>query len=197
MALLKLRKLLDRLLPPAPDIEKLVGALLLHHPQCGKDVLLVSREYGDTDHKCDVVVPAKDLLEFLKSRKYTAHYGASESTAAELAMPIWLQANDDSLELPSRITSAMRGVLKSYLDFGTQERYLKVFCYCCNEYDLHPRIETWHRVKEGLMKWADWTETWTCSKGHQLYYMQDSMHFQISRKHIEREETQINSMEEA
>lgn len=179
MALLKLRKLLDRLLPPEPDIEKLVGALLLHHPQCGKDVLLVSREYGDSDHKCDVVVPSKDLLEFFKGRKYTAHYGASESTAAELAMPIWLQAVDNTLELPTRLSPAMRNVLRDYLDYGTQGRYLKVFCYYCNEYDEHPRVETW-----------------TCNKGHQLYYMEESTHFQISRKPIENKETQTNSTED-
>ena len=136
-----LRKLFGKNQDPEFDLEKAVGDYLFELPRCGKDVVVVSPEYGETYYTCKIIVAAADLLPWAEHHANAVWSLNQEEQAARKALPLWLRSSEPSSNSASYVPHFIYEVLRPYVFDFVHEGKAKIFCLECQSLVADAQME--------------------------------------------------------
>ncbi|HQQ88469.1 MAG TPA: hypothetical protein PLA72_10760 [Smithellaceae bacterium] len=172
-------KLFKRKIKPKFDLEKAVGEYLLKLPRCSRNVVIVSPKYGETHYACEIVVAAEDLVPWAEHHADAVWSSNQEEQAARKSLPIWLRGSKSEDNSASYVPHCMYKVLRPYVLNFVNEGTTNIYCPECQSFVADVKMEKLNEKTAG--DWSWWTDVWTCSKEHQLYYEEHELHIHRRR----------------
>lgn len=164
--------------PPPFDRDAEAQKLLVLLPLCAQYVVVASDRYFGK-YKCEVTVPAAQLVAFVSHLTQSTFGGSRESQVARVAMPKWLARASFNDGKTSYLSPAFVDVIDSYVLNFIKEDIADVYCKECGKTIGTIDSSTRNRIVTG--PWSEWTDAWYCQSGHLLYTEDHEMH--ILRRH--------------
>lgn len=170
-------RLLGRQEPPAFDLEKAVGNLLITLPRCTAQIVVAGPEYRDKHYFCDLYVDAVRLAPWAEHHAVAVWSSSTQEQAARVALPIWLRGADVTDPTPSVVPLSFVKVLRPYIEDFVDQGIVEIFCRQCQAVTLDLSVQRLDQSREGAWSW--WTDKWQCPAGHLLYLEAHELHLQL------------------
>lgn len=133
---------------------------------CSDFVLVASPKYSGK-YRCEVVVRRTNLLPHAIQVRDSTFGGDVNDEVARIAFPIWLDRIDTTVTSPTPLIPQFFDLVDQYVPNFISKHQASVFCLDCKQTVTQVRTEV--RNEEASGEHGEWTSSWRCPVGHNLY----------------------------
>jgi hypothetical protein len=135
-------------------------------PPCS-EFLTIASPWHSGNYRCEVVVRSQYLLPLSLRARDGTFGGQLQEEIARFALPTWLDRVDRTCNGPTTLPWQFFSEVDKYTEDFIQKNQASVFCLTCKKTVTH--IQTSKRNEDYSYNRGEWTSSWQCPEGHDLY----------------------------
>lgn len=135
--------------------------------QPASDFVLVASPRYSGKYRCEVVVRSRNALAQAEKSRDSTFGGDPAQVLMRHALPIWLERTKQEEKSPSIMPLPFQALLDPWIGNFIERGEASVFCLDCNQ--TVNSIRTGMRNEHSAGNRGEWTSSWRCPSGHNLY----------------------------